>query len=397
MKRPTAVLFFTLLIVMVGFGIIIPIMPFYVTSFGASALTVGLLMSSFSLAQLIFAPIWGKLSDRIGRKPVIMIGIAGSVLSFLVMAFANGVGMLFVARILGGILSSATLPTAQAYVADSTSLQDRGQGMGLMGAAMGLGMVFGPAIGGTLSAFGLSAPFLFGAALALLNLVSVAFFLREPERRAVARPAAHRSSPVGSLIGAIAAPLSFYFIMTFLVSFAMANLQSTFALFSQAHLGLSATDMGLIFAAMGITSAPVQGAFVGRAIERFGEDRLIQAGLIITAAGFLLILVSFDLASLTLFAVVQNLGSSIVRPSLSSLISKRTEEDRQGSVMGTQASFDSLGRIVGPAWGGFVFEADAAYPYLTGAAIFMAAFAAALLRSSRAAAPGPVTGTPPGS
>ena len=258
----------------------------------------------------------------------------------------------------------------------------------MMGAAMGLGMIFGPALGGLLSVYGLSAPFLFGALLGGVNLIFVLVFLREPPRQAVVRPAKPRASQIRQLVTALSGPLAFFFVLTSLVSFAMANLQSTFALFSQVHLGLSATDNGLIFAAMGLSGALMQGAVVGRAIRRFGEERLIRAGLIFTASGFLLILTAFDLASLTLFAVVQNIGDSLVRPSLASLLSKRTEAG-QGATLGLQASFDSLGRIAGPAWGGFVFQTNPTYPYLTGAAIFLAAFAASIFRRGRVAAPAP--------
>jgi DHA1 family multidrug resistance protein-like MFS transporter len=383
MNRPILVLSFTLFIVMVGFGIIIPIMPFYVTSLGASAFDLGLLMSTFSLVQFLFAPFWGNLSDRIGRKPLIAIGLVGYIISYLIMASATAVWMLFVGRIIGGLLSSATLPTAQAYVADTTSIKERGGGMGMLGAAMGLGMVFGPGIGGLLSTFGLAAPFLFAAGLAALNLVFVLAFLPEPRRASV--PAAmrqRRPSQVAMLTQALGGPLAFFFVMAFLVSFAMGNLESTFALYSQAELAFTATDMGIAFTFMGLVGAIMQGALVGKAIDRYGEERLIQFGLIATAAGFLLILAAFDRVSMIVFITAQSVGSAFLRPAISSLLSKRTTSG-QGATLGMQSSFDSLGRIVGPAWGGFIFESHHTYPYLTGAAVFALAFVASLLKLGR--------------
>ena len=382
MNRPILILSFTLFIVMVGFGIIIPIMPFYVTSLGASSFDLGLLMSTFSLVQFIFAPFWGNLSDRIGRKPLIAIGLVGYIISYLIVASASAVWMLFVGRIMGGMLSSATLPTAQAYVADTTSIKERGGGMGMLGAAMGLGMVFGPGIGGMLSTFGLAAPFLFAAGLAALNLVFVLAFLPEPKRAPVPMAEQRRPSQLTMLAQALGGPLAFIFVTAFLVSFALGNLESTFALYSQAQLGFTATDMGIAFTFMGLAGAIMQGALVGKAIDRYGEERLIQFGLIATAAGFLLILAAFDRVSMIIFITAQSVGSAFLRPAISSLLSKRTTSG-QGATLGMQYSFDSLGRIVGPAWGGFIFESHHTYPYLTGAGVFLLAFVASLLKLGR--------------
>jgi DHA1 family multidrug resistance protein-like MFS transporter len=382
MNRPILILSFTLFIVMVGFGIIIPIMPFYVTSLGASAFDLGLLMSTFSLVQFLFAPFWGNLSDRIGRKPLIAIGLAGYICSYIIMASASAIWMLFVGRVLGGMLSSATLPAAQAYVADNTTIKERGGGMGMLGAAMGLGMVFGPGIGGLLSTFGLAAPFLFAAGLAALNLVFVLAFLPAPKRAPVPVAKQRRPSQVALLTQALGGPLAFFFVMAFLVSFAMGNLESTFALYSQAELGFTATDMGIAFTFMGLAGAIMQGALVGKAIDRYGEERLIQFGLIATAAGFLLILAAFDRVSMIVFITAQSVGSAFLRPAISSLLSKRTTTG-QGATLGMQSSFDSLGRIVGPAWGGFIFESHHTYPYLTGAGVFLLAFVASVLKLGR--------------
>ena len=187
---PLLIIFITVFIDLLGFGIIIPLLPFYAEHFGASALIVGLLSSSFSLAQFLFAPFWGRLSDRIGRRPVILIGLLGSALSYAFFALATSLPMLFVARSLAGI-AGANIPTAQAFIADTTTAETRARGMGLIGAAFGLGFIFGPAIGGFLSHWGYAAPAWFAAALSLANFVAAVFLLpesRPPHARDTSRP-----------------------------------------------------------------------------------------------------------------------------------------------------------------------------------------------------------------
>ncbi|MDP3046016.1 MAG: MFS transporter, partial [Chloroflexota bacterium] len=217
---------------------------------------------------------------------------------------------------------------------------------------------------------------------AALNLVFVVAFLPEPNRAPVPVAERRRPSQVALLAQALGGPLAFFFVMAFLVSFAMGNLESTFALYSQAQLGFTATDMGIAFTFMGLAGAIMQGALVGKAIDRYGEERLIQFGLIATAAGFLLILAAFDRVSMIIFITAQSVGSAFLRPAISSLLSKRTTSG-QGATLGMQYSFDSLGRIVGPAWGGFIFESHHTYPYLTGAGVFLAAWVASLLKLGR--------------
>ncbi len=178
-RKNIAILFFTMVVVMLGFGIVIPIIPFYVESFGATGKDLGLMMAIFSIGQFIFSPIWGTLSDRIGRKPVLMIGAFGNGLSLLMMGLSTQFWMLLVSRALAGILSSATLPTAMAYIGDSTDEKSRSGGMGIIGAAMGMGMVLGPGLGGWFASASLSAPFFFASALSVLSLIFIIVVLPE--------------------------------------------------------------------------------------------------------------------------------------------------------------------------------------------------------------------------
>ncbi|MHB1132945.1 MAG: MFS transporter [Chloroflexota bacterium] len=378
--RRVLTLFFVLWIVMVGFGIIIPIMPFYVLHFGANSLALGVLMATFSVTQFLFAPFWGQLSDRIGRRPVLLVGLGGYVISFLIMAAANGMEMLFLARVVAGALSSATLPTAMAFVSDTTSHEDRGSGMGLLGAAMGLGMIFGPALGGYLSQFGITAPFYFSAALA--SVVFVFAFLTLPETLAQkGRSTARTASPAAQvrlLAGAMRGRLAVYFLVSFIVSFGMANLEGVFAFFAADKLGYGPAEVGIVFVVMGIMGVLVQGVAIGPLVSRFGEERLMQAGLLVGGLGMFLVIQAFDMPSLVAFVTLQGLGLTVLRPATTSLLSKRATAG-QGTTMGLLGSFDSLGRMIGPVWGGFTYQFAIAAPFVTAGLVLLLALAVLLL------------------
>jgi len=375
-KGSLAVLLGGMFVVMVGFGIIIPVMPFYVLHFGASSVHLGLLMATYSVMQFIFAPLWGALSDRIGRKPVLVFGLAGFVLSFTLFALATRLWMLFAARALAGILSSATMPAAMAYVSDMTSEDERGGGMGLIGAAMGLGMIFGPAIGGLLTRFSIQTPFVVAAIMGAVNLVAGLVFLPESLRGASAT-----SAPVGGRWALARGPLLVLFVLVFAVSFAMAGFESVFALYINAKLGYGSSEMGLIFAAMGLVGVVAQGVVVSRLMRRFGEAAVTRWGLALSLAGMLITTRLGSLWTAILFASVFSFGNSLTRPALSTLVSKRSPGG-QGVSLGTMQSFDSLGRIAGPTWGGVAFYILRDLPFYTGAATLALGLGATLVWAS---------------
>ncbi len=375
-KRQLVILALTLLMVMVGFGIILPILPFYAESLGASATHLGLLFASFSLMQFLFSPFWGRYSDRIGRRPVLLVGLAGMALSFVLFGLATSLWMLYVARMLGGMLSSAVLPTAMAYVADSTGPEQRGQGMGLMGAAMGLGLIFGPAIGGFLGVGSPAIPFFVAAAFTLLVAGFAALFLPESLKGRVQEGTSKASpaprSPSGSLIHTLRTPAGFILILGFISNLALASLFATFALFSEIKLGFGEGEMGEIFVAFGLISALGQGLFVGRMIRHWGEERVIHMGLALSAVGFLGLIYAYDGPSLLGLIALVSLGSSLLSPAISSLISKRTPPEQQGIIMGVLNSYLSLGRIVGPLLGGLIFDLlGYQYPYVMAGVLFL--------------------------
>lgn len=369
-KRALPILFAVMFFVMVGFGIIIPVLPFYAEGIGATPTQLGLLMAVYSLMQLLFSPMWGKISDRIGRKPVIMIGIIGLSLSFFLMAISSQLWMLFAARIIGGFLSSANMPTVTAYVADITSEEDRGKGMGVVGAAVGLGFVFGPAIGGIFSEISLSMPFYISGISSLLTFFIVLFFLKEslPESE---RQQSTDSQP--SRWQAFSGSLSILYILQLFVSISLAGLEASFAYFAAQKVGLNTVQLGYIFMIMGFTGAIVQGGLLGRLTKKWGEGNVIQIGIIISIIGFLLVLLIDDFTTAAIYLSVFGIGNGLIRPSVSSLLTKRSTVGH-GSVTGLLSSFDSFGRIVGPPLGGWLFAVMMNLPYIVGAILSVIAF-----------------------
>ena len=370
---PVTIVFVTVFIDLLGFGIIIPLMPFYAETFGANALTVGLLNTSFSLMQFLFAPFWGRLSDRIGRRPVILAGLFGSAVSYLLFGLASSLTLLFAARIAAGI-AGANIPTAQAYMADVTTPENRARGMGLVGAAFGLGFIFGPAIGGFLSQWGYQAPSFFASALSLANFVAAWFLLPESRRpdattKSLGRMEAFRhamNKPTLLLV------LALYFVVTM----AFSGFEATFALFTEARFGYTTASIGFLFAFIGVVLAVVQGVLVGKVVKQIGERRLIPLAIFAISLGIGMIpfvqTVPALLAALGLLAV----GMGFNGPSQSSMVSQLADADDQGGTLGLASSLASLGRVVGPACGGYLYDAHGmTTPYLSAAAVMFLAFA----------------------
>jgi DHA1 family multidrug resistance protein-like MFS transporter len=380
-RRNLAILFFTLVVVMMGFGMVIPILPFYIIEFGAGGSAMGFLMASYAVMQLIFSPIWGGVSDRIGRKPVLMVGVLGFVLTQLMFGFSSALWMLLASRVLAGILSSATLPTAMAYIGDSTSERDRGGGMGIIGAAMGVGMVLGPGIAGWMATYSLSAPFFFAAGLSVVALVLI--FLLLPE----SLPAEKRQTSGSMIQGlqfrelwqALFSPIGLLLFMAFLVSFGLTNFEIVFGLFAVETYGYGPQQVGGLLTFIGIISAVVQGGLTGPFTRRWGEVAIIKASLLGSALGFGMMVMarSFIAVLLTMgFFIVSN---AMLRPAVSALISRRATVG-QGVAMGLNNAFMSLGRSVGPLWAGFAYDLNSVYPYWSGSLVMLVGFVVTMLR-----------------
>lgn len=370
MNARLAIIFITIFIDLLGFGLIIPALPFYAESYGASYLTIGLLAASYSAMHFLFSPLWGRLSDRIGRRPVLLLGLAGSAGAFFMFGLADTLFWLFAARILAGVLSSATLPTAQAYIADSTGPEDRAKGMGLIGAAFGLGFIFGPAVGGILTKYGYGFPALIAAGMSALNFFWAFWKLPETHPNPGGTRGHHVLSPA-ALREVYSNKLLMILIAVFFVSiYAFSQMEATFALFGEHRLGLDAEQVGWILAEVGVVSALIQGVFLGKLVRRFGEARLVHSGLIFMAAGLLLIGVITGVWQMVAVVPLLSVGSAIMNPSINSLISKAAPEGKQGLTLGTSQSLSALARVFGPPSGTMLFQFfGTSAPYFSSAAL----------------------------
>ncbi len=385
-RRTFAIVFLTIFLDLVGFGIIIPIQPFYAETFGASATVVTLLGASYSFAQFIMLPFWGRLSDRVGRRPVLLVSIAVAAVGYLLFGLAGSLGMLFAARVLSGI-GTANIGTAQAIIADLTDSRGRAGGMALIGIAFGLGFIVGPALGGIFGQFGIAVPAFVAAGLSASNLVLASILVPEthpPDRRGQGRTPA-RGLSIARLRAALKLRdvpqlLALYLVVT--TGFAL--MEQALPLFVEARwLPVPAAEIadpvqaeaaaqqaaGLttwVLVVVGVTAVIVQGGLVGRLARRFGERPLLRVGLVLEAVSlgalpFIGWTGSFPL--LLLGAVVMATGSGLYNPSLSALLSLSAPDDEQGGILGLGQSMSALGRVIGPAVAGLLFELVVGLPF----------------------------------
>ncbi|MBE9551889.1 MAG: MFS transporter [Proteobacteria bacterium] len=363
--------------IVIGLGMVVPLLPFYAVAYGASAWDVALLFAIYSACQFIAAPLWGRLSDRVGRKPVLLLCFAGTAVSYVWYAYAGSLTEMYGARALAGFMA-AWLVAGQAWVADSTAPSLRARGMGLLGAAFGIGFVIGPtigaiAVGGEHPDF--RTPILFSAGASALAFVIAAIAIREPKAHAardgdIADTAAHMlSMPLLTLL------LGIYFAGYF----AFVGMESMLALWTDTALGLGPRDVGLLMAFAGVCMVIVQGGLLGRLAARFGEARLILAGIAILICGFLAVPMATSWVMMLPAMALLAIGQSITNPSIQSLVSRIAPADWKGGVLGAAQGAASVGRILGPLWAGMLFErAGHDWPFFGGAILLVPVFALAL-------------------
>ena len=359
---------------MLGFGIIIPNLAYYAQDIGATPTQIAILMSIYSGMQLLFAPLWGRLSDRYGRKPAMLLGLLGNAVALIGFGLAQDYAWLIIARGAAGIASAAVLPSVMAYVADVTTSEERGKGMGLMGAAMGLGFIFGPAIGGIIGSHDI--PFFVAGGLSLVNFLFVLVLLPESLQKIDAREAREAQQEWVSpreifRWTTLKSPLNSLFLVAFFSTFSFAGLEATFPLFIEKGWNFGEREMGWMFMVMGVIVVPLQGALLGKLINRFGERRIILVGLLLNALGMALLPNAFSFVTLTVCITITGIGNQLIRPTNSSWISKETQIG-QGTAIGIMDAFLSLGRILGPLLGGWLYEKEA-YPYVALAGILVIA------------------------
>ena len=365
LTKPLMIIFGPVFIDLFVFDIVIPALPFYVEgeAFRATPFEIGLLFGSYSLMQFVFSPILGALSDKYGRRPILFFSLLGSAVGYLLIGYAAALWMVFAGRIIGGV-TGGNISTAQAYIADATTRENRARGMGLFGAMFGLGFIFGPVIGGILSRFGIHVPFLFAAALSLANAILLYFILPEtvkPGARAQAAEKGRRKNRLVELFESLFDPrfgtlVAVYF---FLIT-AFSIMTYAFVLFTIFRFGYDAEQNGYIFAYIGILAVIFQGGLFNRLVERFGENLLTIVGcLLMTASLFALPLLGPEAGGLALLlavVAVMAIGNAMAAPALSSLASKISSDSEQGKALGVMQSGASLARAVGPGVGGVLLN-----------------------------------------
>jgi len=370
MTRPLLIIFLTIFVNLIGFGIIIPLLPFYAETFGASPIVIGLLFAVYSLCQLVAAPALGDLSDRWGRRPILIFSLVGTVVSFVMLALAHSIVMLFAARIVDG-LSGGNIATARAYVADVTEPKDRARAYGLIGAAFGLGFIMGPALSGVLAQVSYTAPIWAAAALTLVAAAMAWFWLPET----VHRGRAGAGNPLSYLPALLQRPgIRRVLGVDFIYWLAFSIFQTTFALFAARRFDFDASRTGYFLAGFGVLGAVIQGGLIRPIVRRTGDKSMFIAGVLFSIAG----LVAAALAhSVTLFAVSLvplAFGMGFGHPTVSSLVSREGRGDEQGRVQGAASAVESLGRTIGPVWGNASLQRyGEAMPFLSGAAVLVLA------------------------
>jgi DHA1 family multidrug resistance protein-like MFS transporter len=379
-RKQILILSFILVVVTLGFGLVIPIFPFYIEELGAGGSELGLLVATSALLEFVFAPLWGSVSDRIGRKPVLILGMVGYGLSSFLMGLATQLWMLFASRALSGILSSATLTTALAYVGDSTSEEERGGGMGTLGAAMALGIILGPGLGGWLASDSLSTPFFVAAGMSLVSLVLILLLLPESLPAEARQQGKGQISTVSlhTLWRALFSPVGVLLLMVALFSFALTNFEAVFGLYALEKFDYGPERVGTILMVVAVVSTVGKAALTGPATKRWGEATVIKVSALLGSVGFLVLLGANTYVTILLATGFFILSKTLLRPAAFALISKRSAAS-QGAAMGLSSSFMSLGRIAGPIWAGFIFDVNVNYPYLSGAVIMFIGFLASLV------------------
>ena len=377
-KSPLIVIFTTVFLDLIGFGIIIPLVGIYGREYGASTAELAILGSIYSIMQFFFSPIWGRLSDKHGRRPILLMSLFGSVISYFLFAFSNSLGLLIVSRALAGIFA-ANISTAQAYIADVTKPEDRAKGMGLIGAAFGIGFTLGPPVGGiSVSKLGMSAPGIIAGTLCLLNLILAWFRLEEslsPELRAKAYATSAKKNRLAQLETFLAIrhkpALVMAIVSTFFATFAFSNLEQVFSLFIQTKFSLAteqaAYDTGMILMWSGVLGAFIQGGLIRKLVPKYGEQKLLIVGLFTQALAMVLFSHSPTYWSFFVTAVPLAFGSGLINPTLASLVSKGAAQHEQGAVMGLKEGMSSLARIFGPLSGLLAFGVKASLPFYIGA------------------------------
>jgi MFS family permease len=375
-------IFLITFVALVGFGLLLPLLPFIVQRTGVGPEIITIVLGLYSLAQLIAAPLWGRLSDTWGRKPVLVLTSFGLAVSYIIMAFADdSLLLLIISRVVGGVMAG-NIGAAQAYMADITTPETRAKGMGMLGAAFGLGFIFGPAIGGVLggndaATANFFVPSMVAAGITIAAALGAQFGLKESLSPAIRDALARR--PKISLSEKIRAALSRKTLLLltlcgFLAVTAWAQFETIFALWADAKLDYGPLDIGLLLTFIGVIGVIVQGGAIGKLTKKFGERSLLWAALVLLLIGYIALSFAFNLTTTLISCAILSVGSGLFNPTISSLVSQEADETERGAVMGAYQSATALSRIIGPAFSGVVFASmGMVAPFLVAAALIIPA------------------------
>ncbi|MGH2402905.1 MAG: MFS transporter [bacterium] len=364
------ILLVTIFLVMVGFGIVMPILPFFARRFGASPLQMGLLITVWALSQFVASPFWGAAADRFGRKPILIAGLVGYAFGFIALALAQSYASLLAARVLGGLLASSVIPAAQAIAADITPPEDRGAVMGQMGAGFGLGFLVGPAIGGLLATAGPNVPFYAATVGSLLALPLVIWLVAEPP--ADARRLAAARLGLRGLVAALRSPEVPLYLLAFAATFGGSSLFSMLGYYAIDRAGGTPSSVGLMFTALGIGAVLTQILLIGPVTTRWGEAEGIRFGFVAGAAGFVAVAFAGTPMGIAIIVGLTSMAMALLRPLLAALNSRMTTLG-YGTSLGMQTAFDSLGRTLGPLWAGAIYSVEMTGPFFAAAAVYLLA------------------------
>lgn len=385
LRSPLFLMAFTIFIDITGFGLVIPLLPFWAEHVGASPIGVGLILTMYALAQFFFTPLLGALSDRYGRKPVLLLSLGIEVISFALSALANSLPLLLLARLIGGI-GASNMGSAQAVVSDVTPPEKRAAGMGAIGAAIGMGFVVGPALGGVLSPHGEVTPFWVAMGLALLNILLVFFLLPETRKQQKTEKTAHagisilvsgwgkamRNGPVVSLV-----------LVNLLYTLAFTGMETVFPLLTQKFFGWKSLQNGYVFMYVGILIVLMQGGIVRQLVKRYGERNLMIFGLVFLGLGLLMFIWSSNLAVLLVAVGILSIGDGAVTPTSTAVLSLIAPADEQGEILGFSQGIGGLGRTIGPLIAGALYAFGPSIPFLAGGGFALLAIVVTLPAMTR--------------
>lgn len=372
------ILIMTMFIVQLGVGLIIPIIPKFIQELGVSGSTLGYLVSAMGLTQFLFSPIAGEWSDHYGRKKIMILGIAMFSISQYIFGAAQDLWMLYLSRSISGIGIAFITPAIMAYVADITTEENRGKGLGWVGAAMSFGIVIGPGIGGFLAEYGLRVPFYMASAASALSMMAALFFLPETlsmEKQLEARAVKKKRETIFSQIAlSFKAPYLFLLLLIFVLTFGLVSVEVVFGLYVDVKYGFTPKDIAILFTAGALMGVLIQALLIDWLLRRFGEGQVINASLLLSAGSLLLMLLPGSFGYILFVTVLFISFTSILRPAINTSLSKMAGQE-QGFVAGLNNAYTSLGIIVGPAVAGIFFDIHIDLPYLFGVILILLSLA----------------------